>query len=132
MTAQGILIPNELSIPAFGEYLDKFDLSRGVVLDGYPRTVKQTLALTKSTVEVNRVILLQASDAVCIKRISGRRMDPITGDSYNLTFADHMCQNEEVSARLVQRENDVDISIIQVRLKYYHMNLGQILKHFQG
>src|SRR4030067_2839391 len=42
---KGILIPNELAIAAFAEYIKKFDLSKGVVLDGFPRNLEQAKAL---------------------------------------------------------------------------------------
>ena len=130
---RGDLISDEIMIEVIEERLRNTDaIAHGVLLDGYPRTVKQAEALTKSNIEVNRVILMQASDNVCKKRIIGRRIDPITGDSYNKNYVGHKCQNQQVLQRLVQRDNDKDISIIKVRLKYYHMNLGQILKYFQG
>lgn len=42
---KGILIPDDITITAFKEYLKKFDISKGVVLEGYPRTLVQVEAL---------------------------------------------------------------------------------------
>ena len=42
---KGNLIPDEIAIPAFEEYLGKINTSRGVVLDGFPRTLEQAETL---------------------------------------------------------------------------------------
>ena len=38
---RGVLIPDQITIPIFEEYLKEFDTSRGLVLDGFPRTKGQ-------------------------------------------------------------------------------------------
>lgn len=42
---KGNLIPDEIAIPAFEEYLGKTNISKGVVLDGFPRTLEQAETL---------------------------------------------------------------------------------------
>ena len=69
LMAQGILIPNELSIPAFGEYLDKFDLSKGVVLDGYPRNLDQAESLP---FKIDLIINISLPEGVAIERLLAR------------------------------------------------------------
>src|SRR3972149_5459279 len=42
---RGQMIPNPIAIAAFNERLRKLDLSKGVVLDGYPRNFLQACSL---------------------------------------------------------------------------------------
>lgn len=62
---------------------------RGVVFDGFPRTVAQAKALDhtleKAGRAVDRVCLLEAPEEVIVKRISGRRSSP-GGRVYNVHF----------------------------------------------
>ncbi len=131
---RGDLIPDELINDVIQERLRQPDaIAQGVLLDGYPRTVKQARTLTRnSDIEIDRVILLQASDDICIERILGRRVDPLTGDTYNIKFPECSCPNQDIAQRLVRRNNDIDESTIKIRLDFYHMNLGHILKYFKG
>jgi len=129
--SQNILIPDELMIDVIEQRLQQPDaVANGVLLDGYPRTIKQAIALAKSNIDIDRVILIQVSDHVCIERITNRRMDPITGDSYSIKFPELYCHDPNV--KLVQRSNDVNNKVIKSRLNFYHVTLGQILKLFPG
>src|ERR671925_150878 len=44
---QGSLVPDELVIELFESYLGANSSARGFVLDGYPRTLQQAIALDK-------------------------------------------------------------------------------------
>lgn len=131
---QGDLVPDDLMISVIEERLQEPDaVAKGVLLDGYPRTIRQAHALKNlESIDIDRVILIQASNNVCTERIMGRRMDPETGDSYSLTFPECACSDPLIAQKLVQRDNDKDVSIIDTRLKYFYMNLGQVLQYFRG
>ena len=75
---QGILIPNELSIPAFGEYLEKFDLSKGVVLDGYPRNLDQAQSLP---LEIDQIIHVTLPEELAIERLMERKRSDDTPEA---------------------------------------------------
>ena len=66
----GVLIPNDLSIPAFEEYLKKFDISKGVVLDGFPRNLSQAQALR---IKINLIIYITLPEDIAIKRLLERK-----------------------------------------------------------
>lgn len=130
---QGSLVPDELMINVIEQRLTEPDaIHRGVLLDGYPRTVKQaTNLLSKNTIRIDRVILLQVPNNVCLDRITTRRVDSNTNISYSTKYQE--CgYNEEIASRLIQRAGDGDINMIQNRLNYYYMNLGHVLQNFKG
>ncbi len=132
--SNGSLVPDEVMINVIEERLREQDaIKYGVLLDGYPRTIRQAKALvSKQNINIDRVILIQSTDNVCIERILSRRIDMVTGESYSLKFPECACNDQDVQKRLIRRDNDGDESMIQIRLKYYYMNLGQILAFFRG
>ncbi|OGY26695.1 MAG: hypothetical protein A2Z42_01380 [Candidatus Woykebacteria bacterium RBG_19FT_COMBO_43_10] len=67
---KGILIPNELAIAAFAEYIKKFDLSKGVVLDGFPRNLEQAKALQ---LKINLIIYVTLPENTAIQRLMERK-----------------------------------------------------------
>ena len=70
LVKKGILIPNELAVPAFAEYIKKFDLSKGVVLDGFPRDLEQAKALQ---LKINLIIYITLPENTAIQRLMERK-----------------------------------------------------------
>lgn len=85
----GELVPDEVIVGLVGETLSATPPGRGVVFDGFPRTLAQAEALddtlAKAGRAVDRVCLLEAPEEVIVKRISGRRSSP-GGRVYNVHF----------------------------------------------
>ena len=70
LIARGIIIPNELSVPAFRQYLKKFDVSDGVVLDGYPRNLDQARNLP---IKLDLIVHITLPENVAIRRLMKRK-----------------------------------------------------------
>ena len=100
----------------------------GVILDGFPRTERQARILA-SSFNVDRLVLFQIPDAICVERVLGRRIDPLTGDVYHMQF---MPPTPDISDRLVRREYDLDEKIVRKRIEGYYAQLGHILTHFRN
>ena len=85
----GELVPDEVIVGLVGETLNATSPGRGVVFDGFPRTLAQAEALDDTLAKagrgVDRVCLLEALEEVIVKRISGRRSSP-GGRVYNVHF----------------------------------------------
>lgn len=67
---KGIIIPNEISVPAINEYLKKFDLSQGVVLDGYPRNLGQAEDLP---IKIDTIFYVTLPENIAIERLLLRK-----------------------------------------------------------
>src|SRR4030042_2232032 len=67
---KGVLIPNEISIPAFEEYTRNYDISKGFVLDGYPRTLEQAKALK---FKINLIFYVRLPENIAIERLIERK-----------------------------------------------------------
>ena len=111
----GQLVPDEVIIGLIRERLKEPDASKGVLFDGFPRTILQAEALEEIT-EVSAVISIEVPDDEIVDRIIGRRMDPVTGDIYHVKFNPAPI---EIHDRLVQRKDDTE-ETVRSRLDAYH------------
>ena len=126
---KGDFIPDQLVIRLVKERIQEADaIAKGVLLDGFPRTRHQAQELVAS-IAVERFLVIQIFDDMCVERILDRRVDPETGEIYHLKY---LPPPEYVVNRLVRREYDVDEQVIRNRLRTYHAQLGLILPFFRG
>ena len=74
---QGQLVPDSLMIDLIAERMLKADCANGFILDGFPRTDPQAVALDAMLLTQNRkidqVIFFEIDDAELLSRLSGRR-----------------------------------------------------------
>lgn len=72
----GELVPDDLVVRMLGERIAEPDAAGGFLLDGFPRTVPQAVALDEMLVERGRaldcVLVLDVSEEEVVRRISGR------------------------------------------------------------
>ena len=83
----GQLVPDALVIAIVAEKLQQPDvISKGWLLDGFPRTPAQATALAAAGVTPDVFLLLDVPDDALVERICFRRTDPVTGKIYHLKF----------------------------------------------
>ena len=71
---EGRLVSDEVVIGIIKDRLAKSDCSKGFILDGFPRTVPQAVALDDMGVTLDKVISIEVPDEVIVERMSGRRV----------------------------------------------------------
>jgi adenylate kinase family enzyme len=98
-------------------------IANGWLLDGFPRTPAQAMALSESGVSADCFIFLNVPDSILVERVVGRRTDPVTGKIYHMTFSPPT--DEEVLARLEQRSDDTEEKV-KVRLEQFHANVEAV------
>jgi adenylate kinase len=133
----GELVPDDLIVALVRETLEGLEPDTGVLLDGFPRTVPQAVALEEMLPEVNRsvdaVLLLEAPADVLVKRISGRRSCPESGRIYNIYFdppeVDGIC--DESGRPLVHREDDRPETVAR-RLEVYAELTEPLVDHYEA
>ena len=117
----GALVPDEVVIGIIKERLAKSDCKRGFILDGFPRTVPQAIALDEMGVSLDRVVSIEVPDDVIVARMSGRRVCQKCGATYhvhdNPSKAGDKCDKcgEELSIR-----SDDAPEVVLSRLEVYH------------
>ncbi len=114
MLSSGRLVPDEIVYEALKRRLMMNDLDNGYILDGFPRNILQAEEYDKILKELNKnlgvVIYLDTPRDVLEKRITGRRICPKCGATYNVLTGVNTPKNENTCDKcgsgLYQREDD--------------------------
>lgn len=124
----GDLVPDDVMIRIITDRLNQRDCQeQGWILDGFPRTQAQADALIHMGIQADICLVLDVSDEVMTERITGRRLDPVTGKVYHLKFRP---PPPSILDRLEQRGDDTLETIVQ-RIRQYRTNLGAIRTKLQ-
>ncbi len=131
---RGDLVSDEVVIAMIKKRIGQGDCQQGYILDGFPRTISQALALDKmSPDEIEVVFDIHLSDQVVIDRISARRICSGCNGIFNLqlTSADSSKVCEDCGGTLVQRADDKP-EVIRDRLKVYHEQRERLVAFYKG
>jgi adenylate kinase len=99
----------------------------GFVLDGYPRNLSQVEYLDEIT-ELDAIVFLDVGEDELLRRLTGRRVDPETGDVYHTEF--NMPDDEAIVERLEQRDDDTE-AVATERLEVYRENTEPVVEHYR-
>jgi adenylate kinase len=124
----GSFVPDDLMVGTTLSRLSCEDCTRqGWILDGFPRTHKQALALDSAGFSPDCVLFLDVPFHELKKRIIGRRIDPCSGKSYNI-FGNPPI-DAKTADKLIQRDDDT-ISKIESRYDDFQHLTVPILEHY--
>ena len=134
---KGFLVPDDLMIDLVRERLAREDTKNGFILDGFPRTVEQAIALDKMLDELNKEIhvalLVDADEEEVVKRISSRRVCPECGKVYNLLTlrpeVEGYCDND--GSKLIQRDDDRP-ETVRARYRVYSDKTAPVIRYYSG
>jgi adenylate kinase len=127
---KGQLVPDEIVVNMVKDRLLQPDAQeKGWLLDGYPRSYSQAMALENLNIQPDIFILLDVPDELLVERVVGRRSDPVTGKIYHLKYSPP--ENEEIAARLTQRFDDTEEKV-KLRLQTYYSNVESLLSTYDN
>ena len=102
---RGELVPDDLMIALIRERLDDEDTREGFILDGFPRTMAQALALDAMLAEIGReldvVFELQIDDDVAIERLHKRAVEEGRTDDNSEAIARRLSEYHDKTEPLV-------------------------------
>ncbi len=129
----GALVPDEVVIGIIKERLAKDDCKAGFILDGFPRTVPQAIALDNMGVKIDVVASLEVSDEAIVERMSGRRVCPACGATfhtiYNPSSTGDKC--DVCGVDLLIRDDDKP-EVVLNRLDTYHKETEPLKDYYIG
>lgn len=131
---RGDLVPDELMIRFIADRVSEPDAD-GFVLDGFPRTDAQALALDEVLERIDRpldkVIHLDVPNEEIVDRLSGRRMCPTCQRAYHVKYdpPQEPGRCDEDGTELVTRPDDAP-ETVQHRLDVYHSATKGLLRHY--
>ena len=145
--ARGELVSDDLVNDMVADRLRKPDVSRGFILDGYPRTVGQAEwldgylktrqaedgAAAPFSAIAPVVVQIVVEYNQLLQRITGRRSCPSCGRIYNVHFqppkVEGMCDVD--GGRLVVRPDDTE-TVVAERLKAYEKQTLPLVAYYQA
>lgn len=102
----GELVPDELVVALIRERLGEDDARDGFILDGFPRTMPQALALDEMLREIGRaltvIFALQVSEQVCIERLLKRAVEEGRSDDTPEAIAKRLKRYYEETEPLIE------------------------------
>jgi adenylate kinase len=134
----GQLVSDEIVIDIIAKRIAAPDCKSGFVLDGFPRTEKQAIALddmlTRKGGKIDGVIELAVEEDALVERISGRFACAKCGAGYHDKF--QRPKNEGVcdvcgSTEFTRRKDD-NAETVKARLKAYREQTAPILPYYQS
>ena len=126
---EGRLVPDELAISIVREKINSPEVQeRGWLLDNFPRTSDQAEAMMELGIIPDKFIFINVPEDVLVERCVNRRVDPETGDVYNLK-TNPPPDDEEIRKRLVKRDDDNEDAITR-RLEVFFEGSDDVLEIF--
>ncbi len=134
---RGDLVPDEIIVGLVTERLAVLDGDRGVIFDGFPRTIPQAEALAVALPRVGRgvdaVVLLEAPDEVLVQRIAGRRSCGECGRVYNVHFDPPQVEGRcDACGRELDHRDDDRPETVRHRLNVYREQTEPLVRHYEA
>jgi adenylate kinase len=130
---RGELVPDELIVQLIEETMPK---DSNVILDGFPRTVNQALALEEMLKgkgeKISKVLFFDVPDEVIIDRLSGRRVCSKCGAVYHVKYNPSKVEGvcDLCGGTLVQRDDDRE-EVVRKRLEVYRKQTQPLIEFYQ-
>lgn len=132
----GELVPDEIVVDVMAKAMTADSDQKGLLLDGFPRTVAQAEALDgeleKRSKPLDGVLVITAADDAIVDRITGRRSCPDCGKVYHMEFMppknDELC--DDCETKLIQRDDDTE-SVVRQRLDNYKRQTEPVIRYYR-
>lgn len=136
--SKGELVPDDVTIGLIENRMEESDVQNGIILDGFPRTVKQAEELDKLLAQkgkkVDMVINLTTPEDEIVERIVNRRIcsNSDCKTVYNLVLnppkVEGVC--DKCGSELIQRKDDT-IETVKSRLDSYFKQTSPLVEYYE-
>jgi adenylate kinase len=127
----GELVPDSVVIGLVKERLSESDTGKGFILDGFPRTTTQAVALATELAvlgrDIDAAIAVVVDPEIIVKRLTSRRICRICG--YIGTEADAVCPI--CDGEMYQRDDDTPATV-RNRLSVYEKSTAPLIDYYRG
>ncbi|KAK4534591.1 hypothetical protein CDCA_CDCA02G0616 [Cyanidium caldarium] len=126
---RGELVPDELILSVLKKRMMQADCRQcGYILDGFPRTLEQAIAMDEAGIAVDHFLVLERSDAEALWWARQRVTDPETSVIYHPIFNPPPPQRD-LLMRLERRFDD-EQEVVRVRLEHFHGEAQRIFARY--
>ena len=133
---KGELVPDTLVIELIRQRIQQQDAAEGFILDGFPRTVPQAESLESMLqsmhISLSMVLKIEVSKALLLKRLTGRRVCPGCGATYNVDTMKPLKEGicDKCGKELIQRPDDRP-ETIENRLNVYQKDTAPLIEFYE-
>jgi len=133
---EGLLVPNEITVPMVLERMSAPDCQGGVIFDGFPRGLKQAEALDEALKRQNKnidwVVYIKVSEKELIKRLSRRWVCRNCQTPYYSVASHHKTGNKcsLCGGELYQRPDDRP-ETVKKRLRVYFTETAPLIEYYR-
>lgn len=133
---KGILVADEITIRVILKAISAKDNPNGLILDGFPRDIKQAEALDKALAQQNKsidwVVHIKVSEEELIKRLSGRWICSNCQTPYHSQDSPPRVKNrcDLCGSELIKRSDDNDEAIRKKRLMVYFTETASLIDYY--
>jgi adenylate kinase len=128
----GDLVPDDLIIDLMRERVQQPDTAEGVILDGFPRTTTQAVALDAMFSDLNRpldaALLIDVDAEVIVERLTSRRMCKECGA---IGSAADGANCPKCGGEMYQRDDDNETTV-RNRLDVYAKSTSPLIDYYKG
>ena len=134
---KGALVPDELTVRMLLDRLDRPDTQKGVLLDGFPRTVDQARALDDALKQrgqaVDQVLYINVGEEEVVRRLAGRWTCRKCGAVYHQVFSPpkQAGKCDQCGGELYQRDDDKP-ETVRNRLTVFNQQTAPLIDYYKG
>jgi adenylate kinase len=132
----GQLVSDDIVLAILKDRMTQPDITKGIVLDGFPRTAGQAAALDKLLAttgqRVTAAISLEVEDEAIIARVSGRTTCAACGEGYHDNFKQPAKAGtcDRCGGTAFKRRADDNAETVRERLTAYHAQTAPLIAHY--
>ncbi len=132
---KGELVPDSLVIEIATDRLTEDDCKNGFLLDGFPRTVEQAVALDaflgENGKKIDHVLDIDVPKEELMTRLIGRRVCKNCGATYHVTNMPPKTEGvcDKCGGELMQRADDTE-STVENRIEVYNKQTKPLLNYY--
>lgn len=132
----GGLVPDVVTIGIVREGLSKPECANGFILDGFPRTEEQAVALDGILkdlgIKLTGVVNISVPDSELVARVVGRRICKACGATYHVSFNPSKVEDvcDKCGGNLYQRNDDKEDTVVN-RLHAYHEQTEPLIEYYK-
>ncbi len=134
----GQLVPDAVVLAVLKDRMAAPDVAGGVILDGFPRTAGQAVALdallAAAGQRVTVAISLEVDDDAMVARVAGRFTCAACGEGYHDEFKRPATAGvcDKCGGTGFRRRADDTAETVRERLRAYHAQTAPLIVHYEG
>jgi adenylate kinase len=133
---RGVLVPDQITIEMVLERISAPDSAGGVILDGFPRNLKQAQALdealSKQGKAIDKVVYIKVAKEELLERLSGRWICRVCQTPYHIPDSPPKVWGkcDKCGGELYQRPDDTEENV-KKRLEVYSAQTAPLIDYYR-